>query len=106
MKQINLRIPKKIKILTSEYKIKINPKGKVLNNGKELSGLCNFEKKEIFLEQDFELLSLYHEISHAILWETKLADKSNEVYAHLLGRVLEQLSKEIYVWCGQQKIKR
>lgn len=73
-----MKIPSKVNVLSSIYKIKIEPGEFINGNGTVCRGSINFHKRLIQIAKDEDennmLKTFYHEVSHAICSELQLYD--------------------------------
>jgi len=92
MKQIEF--PRKLKIGIREYKIII--KDEVLIKKDRCFGKVNFETRTIELRKGWKTVeeALLHEVGHAFLYESKMADNTEQnaqAINHLLTQILQQI---------------
>jgi len=71
-----MNIPKSINVLSSIYKIKIEPEEFINGNGTICRGSINFQKRHIQIAKDDDknnmIKTLFHEVAHAICSELQL----------------------------------
>lgn len=93
------KIPKKISILGREYKIKQGVN--LIFNGVPVLGLCDSDKKVIYIEKnqspEGKFATLCHECTHGFLYisglDQKLSDSENELYCQLFTALFEDILK-------------